>query len=61
MSVTFNLLVKLLPAKEASQVTIRATRKVLSAMWHMVVADAGTQVSMSRGFSSRSSRRRSPA
>jgi hypothetical protein len=39
--ISFSLLVKLLPAKEASQVTIRATRKVLSAMWHMVAAGAG--------------------
>jgi integrase len=31
----FNLLVKVLPAEEASQVTIRATRKVLSAMCQM--------------------------
>jgi hypothetical protein len=31
----FNLLVKVLPAAEASQVTIRATRKVLSAMCQM--------------------------
>ncbi|MBV9095417.1 MAG: hypothetical protein JO132_16325, partial [Streptosporangiaceae bacterium] len=31
----FNLLVKVLPAEEASQVTVRATRKVLSAMCQM--------------------------
>ena len=31
----FNLLVEVLPAKEASQVTVRATRKVLSAMCQM--------------------------
>jgi len=31
----FNLLVKVLPVEEASQVTIRATRKVLSAMCQM--------------------------
>jgi len=31
----FNLLVKVLPAEEASQITIRATRKVLSAMCQM--------------------------
>jgi integrase len=31
----FNLLIKVLPAEEASQVTVRATRKVLSAMCQM--------------------------
>ncbi len=31
----FNLLVNVLPAKEASQITVRATRKVLSAMCQM--------------------------
>jgi hypothetical protein len=31
----FNLLVNVLPAEEASQITIRATRKVLSAMCQM--------------------------
>jgi integrase len=31
----FNLLVKVLPAEEASQITVRATRKVLSAMCQM--------------------------
>ncbi len=31
----FNLLVEVLPAEEASQVTVRATRKVLSAMCQM--------------------------
>jgi hypothetical protein len=38
----FNLLVKVLPAEEASQVTIRATRKVLSAMCQMAF-DEGYQ------------------
>jgi integrase len=33
----FNLLTKVLPAEEASQVTVRATRKVLSAMCQMAL------------------------
>jgi hypothetical protein len=33
----YNLLVKVLPAEEASNVTIRATRKVLSAMCQMAL------------------------
>ncbi len=40
----FNLLVKVLPAEEASQVTIRATRKVLSAI---------CQMAFDEGYSSR--------
>ena len=31
----FNLLINVLPAEEASQITVRATRKVLSAMCQM--------------------------
>jgi hypothetical protein len=60
----FNLLVKVLPSEEASQVTVRATRVVLSAMcrWHSTRATGTTTPYEASGSSRhRPSRCSSPA
>src|SRR6185437_15361772 len=52
----FNLLVEVLPAEEASQVTVRAVRKVLSAMYQMAF-DEGYRGTTRYGASGSSRRR----
>ena len=55
----FNLLIKVLPAEEASQVTVRATRRVLSAMCQMAFERA-TGTTTRSGASVSRRRRPSP-